>query len=162
MNNAGKSLMKAFMDTSIEDLDSFLNMFVRAPFTIMKQAMPSLIENKGRSAWIFTWVLCSDFATNQNPFQTHKLTFPFIHPFHKQTCRHAHFLLRSTKKDGYISVLLLQGVLWMFLQFAPWCLWVNFQFFLLDLFSGFHMFHFCWSWKHFLSCPVPFLFCSTT
>ena len=35
------------METTIDDLDGFLDVFVRGPFTIMKQAMPSLIANKG-------------------------------------------------------------------------------------------------------------------
>ncbi len=47
MNNAGFSVGKSFMDTTIDDLDGQLNIFVRAPFTTTKQAMPSLIENKG-------------------------------------------------------------------------------------------------------------------
>ena len=47
MNNAGWFVNKGLMDTSVEEMDSMLNIFVRAVFAITQRALPSIIENKG-------------------------------------------------------------------------------------------------------------------
>ena len=46
MNNAGWFVNKGLIDTSVEEMDSMLNIFVRAVFTITQRALPSIIENK--------------------------------------------------------------------------------------------------------------------
>ena len=35
------------MESTTEDLDLMLNLFIRAVFTITQRALPTLIENKG-------------------------------------------------------------------------------------------------------------------
>ena len=47
VNNAGTSVKRSLMESTIEDLDLMLNLFVRAVFTITQRALPSLLENKG-------------------------------------------------------------------------------------------------------------------
>ena len=47
MNNAGWFVNKGLMDTSVEEMDSMLNIFVRTVFAITQRALPCIIKNKG-------------------------------------------------------------------------------------------------------------------
>ena len=53
MNNAGWFVNKGLMDTSVEEMDSMLNIFVRAVFTMTQRSLPSIIENKGAKENLF-------------------------------------------------------------------------------------------------------------
>ena len=53
VSNAGWFVNKGLMDTSVEEMDSMLNIFVRAVFTITQRALQSIIENKGVKGNLF-------------------------------------------------------------------------------------------------------------
>ena len=53
MNNAGWFVNKGLMDTSVEEMDSMLNIFVRAVFTMTQRSLPYIIENKGAKENLF-------------------------------------------------------------------------------------------------------------
>ncbi len=62
------------MESTVEDLDFFWGLFVRAAFTITKRAMPSLIESKGESKAPCTLDATRD-ATRKNGTRSHFVAF---------------------------------------------------------------------------------------